>query len=111
MLTHAGACGICCSRYHKGTDMKQRSDRIMAEWAEGNRLMGFERRDWKSGRRLAWLCVVLLFSGLAALLLLGSRPIATMCWIGFVTSGVTILIRFYDHRFFITRRADFQDRR
>ncbi|WCT75880.1 hypothetical protein PQ455_20605 (plasmid) [Sphingomonas naphthae] len=54
---------------------------------------------------------MLLFAGLAALLLLGSWPIATMCWIGFAASGVTMLIRFYDHRFFITRRADFQDRR
>ncbi|WCT75874.1 hypothetical protein PQ455_20850 (plasmid) [Sphingomonas naphthae] len=42
--------------------MKQRSDRIMAEWADGNRLMGFERRDWghlkvchmDSGSRNKW---------------------------------------------------------
>lgn len=111
MLTHAGACGICYSRYRKGTDMKQRSDRIIAEWAEGNRLMGFERRNWNSGRRLAWLCVVLLFAGLAADLLFSSSLIATLCWIGAAASGVTMLIRFYDDRFFVTRRADFQDRR
>ncbi len=91
--------------------MKERSDRIMAEWADGNRRVGFERRDWNSGRRLAWLCVVLLFAGLAALLRLGSWPIATICWTGFVASGVTMLIRFYNDRFFITRPADFQDRR
>jgi hypothetical protein len=90
--------------------MKERSDRIMAEWAEGNHQVGFERRDWNSGRRLAWLCVPLLFAGLAALLLLGSWPIATICWIGFVAGVVTMLIRFYNDRFFITRHADFQDR-
>lgn len=111
MLTHTGACAICCSRYRKGTDMKERSDRIMAEWADGNRLIGFERRDWNSGRRFAWLCVVLLFAGLAALLLLRSWSIATMCWIGAAASGVTMLICFYDDRFFISRRADCQDRR
>ena len=90
--------------------MKQRSDRVMAEWADGNRQVGFERRDWRGGRRLAWLCTVLLFSGLAADILLGSSLVATLCWIGAAASGVTMLIRFYDDRFFITQRADFQDR-
>lgn len=90
--------------------MKQRSDRVMAEWIDGNSQDGSERRDWRGGRRLAWLCTALLFSGLAADLLLGSSLVATLCWIGAAASGVTMLIRFYDDRFFITRRADSQDR-
>jgi hypothetical protein len=91
--------------------MERRSDRIIAEWAVENRQTWVSRRDWHGINRLAGLCVVLLFSGLAADLLLGSSLIATLCWIGAAVSGASLFVRFYDRRFFITRPADCQDRR
>ncbi len=91
--------------------MGQRTDEIIAEWAAQNRRTWVRRRDWRGANRLATLCVVLLFSGLAADLLLGASRAATLCWIGAAASGAAMLVRFYDRRYFIIRRADFQDRR
>jgi hypothetical protein len=91
--------------------MERRSDRIIAEWAVENRQTWVRRRDWHGVNQLAALCVVLLFSGLAADLVLSSSLIATLCWIGAAVSGASLFVRFYDRRFFVTRPADFQDRR
>jgi len=91
--------------------MKPRSDRIIAEWAASNRRTWVRRRDWHGGYRLAALCIMLLFAGLAALLLFGSSSLATICWIGSATSVVTMLRRFQDRRYFITRQSSFEDYR
>jgi hypothetical protein len=91
--------------------MERPSDRIIAEWAVKNRQTWVSRRDWQGVNRLAVLCVVLLFSGLAADLVLGSSLIATLSWIGAAVSGASLFVRFYDRRFFVTRRVDCQDRR
>lgn len=108
---HVDGCAIPYLCFRKGSDMKPRSDRIIAEWAADNQRTWVRRRDWHGGYRLAALCVMLLFGGLAALLLLGSSLLATICWIGSAASGVTMLRRSRNRRFFITRIGDFQGRR
>ena len=88
--------------------MKPRSEKILAEWADDNRQTWVRRRDWHGRYRLATLCVVLLFAGLTAHLLLGSSLLATICWIGFAVSFMTMLRRSRDRRYFITRQSGLQ---
>lgn len=90
--------------------MRRGKEQIMAEWAIEERGIGYDRRDWRGGGRFAWLCVVLLFAGLAADLLLRSSLVATICWIGAGASLANLLVRFYDPRFSIDRHPRFLDR-
>ena len=83
--------------------MGRGKEQIIDEWAVEELGIGSDHRDWRGGRRFARLCVVLLFAGLAADLLLRSSLAATICWIGAGASLANLFVRFYDRRFSISR--------
>lgn len=76
---------------------------ILAPWAADTRQVPFRRRNWPAVRGLAALAVLLLLLSLTAELVLASRTLATLCWIGAALAIGTTAIWLFARRLFVDR--------
>ena len=81
--------------------MTTTTDKQLADWLAGTKLMGFRRRNWPVMRRLGAVTAALLLVSLPAEFALGSHDMAAACWIGAAATGAEMFAWLFDRRLFV----------